>query len=173
MVSWPYKIAFYGIIVPAILLGIWGFFSGVSKTKTDEGRVATISIAPTSQQNIAVVEQVLEKLLTQDCPDLYKYRADFKSMKADIEPGWSSDKDEYGWDPRLVLTIVVKDSPQHIPTTYRAWGHHIRYYMGGGQRPGITTPKEVGHRLCGRMRIDPMANSFLYSDSMQVIDQIH
>lgn len=89
--------------------------------------------------------------LFRHCPDLGRYVNDIESAEAAITnlAAHSYQAEKYGWTRMITIEIKIKQDASRIPAEYRAWGHTLRYQLGGGSSPGLTANKDQARLLCG------------------------
>lgn len=101
--------------------------------------------------------QAAETALFKSCPDLIRYSSDFDSSTATIENDqdhWKWVARDHGWTEWVMFTFVVSEQPVVIPENYYAQGHHLRYYVGIKNNPGIDVSKKTAGQFCKRGRFD-------------------
>lgn len=121
----------------------------------DSGRQADIDLRTegVTDSQKAIVAKAAEALF-EHCAGLRQYAQDIEWVKATtniVTPQFSGgyQADEYGWTRWVSFEVKVAEDIKHIPSDWRARGHHLYYDVGGSPKPGINVGKETGGWFCG------------------------
>lgn len=134
---------------------------------TDKNEIKSQAAVPVYSQNMspderAMAAQAFVVFLDACQPLMTKHLTDVESI--DIESGFDRDRSvpgdgcldyrcrDYGWDKQIYIKVKLKDKLYSIPPELKAWGHTLHFYLGGPNKPGITTSKIP--ELCGKENKD-------------------
>lgn len=103
----------------------------------------------------AVMAEAIDILMHEACTELGERARDLEGGRVRLFKGgmYGFPGETFGWTRYVEVRILVRDRPTTIPRAWRASGHTLHYYVGGGERPGVAALKDVSHRLCGAMPV--------------------
>lgn len=137
------KSAFIGFLLLSALV----LTSCSEPTKQSQADVIINSKLPQKEKQIT--KKAVDAFFAA-CPQLREYWSDVKSAQADIhQPSAFYRSEQYGWRKEIKLKVVLKNDTKKIPNEYRAWGHTLYYFMGGGKQPGYVATKPQAQQVCG------------------------
>lgn len=109
--------------------------------------------------------------LLKHCPALSSYWGDVASAQVEVESAIGYRGEVLGWITELWYRIKIKNDARTIPPEFRAGGHTLHFYVGGGGRPGIVVQKEQSQLVCG-LPTGSGDNQFIAVPDLKFIDQI-
>jgi len=162
-------------ITMAVIISVLAAFSYAVMQQSEtgaNGSSVNVKTEATAQAEVAAIEAAVNELFIA-CAHLPQYIDDMQQVDANVIAGGDFDyrTEEYGWRRYIVVAIKLSNSPETVPNHYSANGHTLRYYVGGGERPGVLAQKLQAQMLCGTMPMrDDGADSFLNWPNMRLID---
>jgi hypothetical protein len=127
----------------------------------------------TSLEAVAIRQTVAA--FQKTCRALFSdYRADVTSarLKVSQQPAAFYRTQRYGWGPEIQIEIRIADDAKRIPTRFRASGHTLTYYLGGGRRPGMVMQKAQSEQVCGVKDVRESSDVFVSVPGLAVVDDL-
>ena len=95
------------------------------------------------------------EFLRASCPDLFtRYGSDVESVEIDA-PAMYLPADVSA----TRIRVKLKEDPQSVPATLRAWGHTLHYYV---RDDGISVQKDQSWQVCSWPAVAPSGDDAFY-----------